>query len=60
MMLIHADQERALNYLSSCIEQVQNFGEFQIFVLVKHILGILNFSEHFEFLTLLFTFQVIF
>ena len=28
MMLIHADQERALNYLSSCIEQVQNFGKF--------------------------------
>ncbi len=22
MMLIHADQDRALNYLSSCIEQV--------------------------------------
>ena len=32
MMLIHADQERALNYLSSCIEQVQNFGKcWQIF-----------------------------
>ena len=32
MMLIHADQERALNYLSSCIEQVQNFGKLLWFI----------------------------
>lgn len=31
MMLIHADQERALTYLSSCIEQV-SFLKFQYFI----------------------------
>ena len=37
MMLIHADQERALNYLSSCIEQVQNFGDILQLVIVELI-----------------------
>lgn len=33
MMLIHADQERALDYLSTCIDQVCSFGlEFTILV----------------------------
>jgi len=37
MMLIHADQDRALNYLSSCIEQVGNFGDILQLVIVELI-----------------------
>jgi len=37
MMLIHADQDRALTYLSSCIEQVQNFGDILQLVIVELI-----------------------
>ncbi|KAK3097902.1 hypothetical protein FSP39_014288 [Pinctada imbricata] len=37
MMLIHADQERALNYLSSCIEQVTTFGDILQLVIVELI-----------------------
>lgn len=37
MMLIHADQDRALNYLSSCLEQVQNFGDILQLVIVELI-----------------------
>ncbi|XP_064614088.1 coatomer subunit beta-like [Liolophura sinensis] len=37
MMLIHADQERALNYLSSCIDQVNTFGDILQLVIVELI-----------------------
>jgi coatomer subunit beta len=37
MMLIHADQDRALNYLSSCIEQVNTFGDILQLVIVELI-----------------------
>lgn len=37
MMLIHADQERALNYLSSCIDQVHTFGDILQLVIVELI-----------------------
>lgn len=37
MMLIHADQERALNYLSSCIDQVHMFGDILQLVIVELI-----------------------
>lgn len=37
MMLIHADQERALNYLSSCIDQVPSFGDILQLVIVELI-----------------------
>ena len=37
MMLIHADQERALNYLSGCIEQVNSFGDILQLVIVELI-----------------------
>ncbi|XP_052242037.1 coatomer subunit beta-like [Dreissena polymorpha] len=37
MMLIHADQERALSYLSSCIEQVTSFGDILQLVIVELI-----------------------
>jgi coatomer subunit beta len=37
MMLIHADQDRALNYLSSCIEQVNSFGDILQLVIVELI-----------------------
>lgn len=37
MMLIHADQERALNYLTSCIDQVNSFGDILQLVIVELI-----------------------
>jgi len=37
MMLIHADQERALSYLSSCIDQVHSFGDILQLVIVELI-----------------------
>lgn len=37
MMLIHADQERALNYLCSCIDQVNSFGDILQLVIVELI-----------------------
>eukprot|EP00049_Salpingoeca_infusionum_P018068 m.355605 g.355605 ORF g.355605 m.355605 type:complete len:941 (+) comp17292_c0_seq1:281-3103(+) len=35
MMLVHADQERALNYLSTCIDEVQSFNEILQLVIVE-------------------------
>ncbi|CAF0985403.1 unnamed protein product [Didymodactylos carnosus] len=37
MMLIHVDQERALNYLSNVIDQVQTFGDILQLVIVELI-----------------------
>ncbi|MCL4131492.1 UNVERIFIED_CONTAM: hypothetical protein GTU68_035278 [Idotea baltica] len=37
MMLIHADQDRALNYLSTCIDQVNSFGDILQLVIVELI-----------------------
>lgn len=37
MMLIHADQDRALSYLSSCIDQVNSFGDILQLVIVELI-----------------------
>lgn len=37
MMLIHADQDRALNYLSNCIDQVHTFGDILQLVIVELI-----------------------
>ncbi|XP_066265354.1 coatomer subunit beta-like [Branchiostoma lanceolatum] len=35
MMLIHADQERALDYLSTCIDQLHTFGDILQLVIVE-------------------------
>ena len=37
MMLIHVDQERALNYLSNVIDQVNSFGDILQLVIVELI-----------------------
>lgn len=37
MMLIHVDQERALNYLGSCMDQVHTFGDILQLVIVELI-----------------------
>lgn len=37
LMLLHADQDRALNYLASCIDQVNNFGDILQLVIVELI-----------------------
>lgn len=54
MMLIHADQDRALNYLSSCIDQVPTFGDILQLVIVELIYKVSGRSDvlHFsQFLT---------
>lgn len=52
MMLIHADQERALNYLSSCVEQVHQFGDILQLVIVELIYKVcyVNPSERVRFI----------
>lgn len=37
LMLLHANQERALSYLSSCLDQVHNFGDILQLVIVELI-----------------------
>lgn len=37
LMLLHADQDRALNYLASCLDQVTNFGDILQLVIVELI-----------------------
>ncbi|CAB3998662.1 coatomer subunit beta-like [Paramuricea clavata] len=37
MMLIHVDQDRALDYLSTCIDQVNSFGDILQLVIVELI-----------------------
>ncbi|PAA48185.1 hypothetical protein BOX15_Mlig004513g2 [Macrostomum lignano] len=37
MMLLHVDQERALNYLSTCLDQVHTFGDILQLVIVELI-----------------------
>uniref|UniRef100_A0A182TUN0 Coatomer subunit beta n=1 Tax=Anopheles melas TaxID=34690 RepID=A0A182TUN0_9DIPT len=37
LMLLHADQERALNYLASCLDQVSSFGDILQLVIVELI-----------------------
>lgn len=36
-MLLHADQERALNYLATCLDQVNSFGDILQLVIVELI-----------------------
>ncbi|XP_067946901.1 coatomer subunit beta-like [Watersipora subatra] len=56
MMLIQADQERALNYLSSCMEQVQGFGDILQLVIVELIYKVChnNPSERARFITCIY------
>ena len=35
MMLIHVDQDRALDYLSTCIDQIHSFGDILQLVIVE-------------------------
>lgn len=37
MMLLHADQDRALAYLASCLDQVASFGDILQLVIVELI-----------------------
>lgn len=37
LMLLHADQDRALNYLASCLDQVNTFGDILQLVIVELI-----------------------
>lgn len=49
MMLIHADQERALNYLSTCIDQVNSFGDILQLVIVELIYKVMDETICFSF-----------
>lgn len=53
MMLLHADQKRALEYLSSCIDQVTSFGDILQLIIVELIYKVrfiaTDFSVHFNF-----------
>nr|CAB3232868.1 coatomer subunit beta-like [Phallusia mammillata] len=42
MMLIHADQERALDYLSTCIDQVNTFNDILQLVIVELVYKVCN------------------
>lgn len=46
LMLLHADQERALNYLASCLDQVNNFGDILQLVIVELIYKVINFLNN--------------
>lgn len=52
LMLLHADQERALNYLASCLDQVNNFGDILQLVIVELIYKVChaNTSERSRFI----------
>ncbi|KAM8938976.1 coatomer subunit beta isoform 2-T2 [Pelodytes ibericus] len=56
MMLIHADQDRALDYLSTCIDQVQTFGDILQLVIVELIYKVChaNPSERARFIRCIF------
>ncbi|CAC5391449.1 COPB1 [Mytilus coruscus] len=58
MMLIHADQDRALNYLSSCIDQVNSFGDILQLVIVELIYKVChaNPSERARFIRCIYNF----
>lgn len=51
-MLLHADQERALNYLASCLDQVNSFGDILQLVIVELIYKVchVNPSERSRFI----------
>lgn len=42
MMLIHADQERALDYLTTCIDQVHSFNDILQLVIVELVYKVCN------------------
>lgn len=42
MMLLHADQERALTYLASCLDQVASFGDILQLVIVELIYKVIR------------------
>ncbi|KAK6637472.1 Coatomer subunit beta [Polyplax serrata] len=52
LMLLHADQERALNYLASCLDQVNSFGDILQLVIVELIYKVchINPSERSRFI----------
>ncbi|EEB10658.1 Coatomer subunit beta, putative [Pediculus humanus corporis] len=52
LMLLHADQERALNYLASCLDQVNSFGDILQLVIVELIYKVchVNPSERSRFI----------
>lgn len=56
LMLLHADQERALSYLASCLDQVTSFGDILQLVIVELIYKVChaNPSERSRFIRCIF------
>lgn len=46
MMLLHADQDRALAYLASCLDQVASFGDILQLVIVELIYKVSKTSTY--------------
>lgn len=46
MMLLHADQDRALTYLASCLDQVASFGDILQLVIVELIYKVRKHSKN--------------
>lgn len=58
LMLLHADQDRALNYLASCLDQVNTFGDILQLVIVELIYKVhfgytLRAIDTYKFLTII-------
>lgn len=47
LMLLHADQERALSYLASCLDQVTSFGDILQLVIVELIYKVYALEQSF-------------
>lgn len=49
LMLLQVDQKRALDYLSSCLDQIGNFGDILQLVIVELIYkASSNYSFHYK------------
>lgn len=48
LMLLHADQEKALSYLASCLDQVSSFGDILQLVIVELIYKVCNLNDSFK------------
>lgn len=47
LMLLHADQERALAYLASCLDQVNSFGDILQLVIVELIYKVSRYNRRY-------------
>lgn len=58
MMLLHADQDRALAYLASCLDQVASFGDILQLVIVELIYKVSNLRHYLKHFYYLYVFKL--